>query len=192
MPRSASCARSGRPIVVAVNKIDLIARSGLLPILERYNREVPEAEIVPVSALTGENLDELVRVIKPMLPAGPPLMPPDQYTDQTERMLADEIVREKIFLAMREEVPFSTEVKVEQWTEERDRNLVRISALIVVEREAHKGIVIGAGGAMLKEIGTAARLELEQMLGCRVFLEMLVRVERNWTRNPRKLTEMGL
>jgi GTP-binding protein Era len=180
-----------RPTVIAINKIDLLARPKLLPLLDRFNREAFAAEIVPVSALTGENIDELVRVIKQMMPLGPPLMPADQYTDQTERALAAEVIREKIFLAMREEVPFSTEVKVESWSDEEERKLVKIAAEILVEREAHKGMVIGAGGLMLKRIGTEARLEIEELIGAHVFLELRVRVERNWTRDPRKLTEMG-
>ena len=181
-----------RPMFVAINKIDLLVRPKLLPLLEQCQRAAPEAEIVPVSALTGENIDALVRAIKQLMPFGPPLMPADQYTDQTERALAAEAVREQIFLAMREEVPFSTEVTVESWTEEQDRNLVKISAAIIVAREAHKGMMIGAGGRMLKQIGTAARLEIAALLGSRVFLELRVRVDRNWTRDPRKLAELGL
>jgi GTP-binding protein Era len=181
-----------RPTVVAINKIDLLARSKLIPLLEHCGRIAPVAEIVPVSAVSGENVEELVRVIKQMLPEGPPLMPADQYTDQSERTLAAEMVREQIFLAMREEVPFSTEVRVEDWSEERERSLIKISVVIVVERDAHKGMIIGAGGLMLKAIGTAARLEIEAILGAHVFLELLVKVERNWTRDPRKLAEMGL
>jgi GTPase len=181
-----------RPTIVAINKIDLMPRAQIIPIAEECHREAPEAEIVPISALTGENVDELVRVIKSMLPEGPPLMPSDQYTDQTERMLAAEIIREKLFIAMRQEVPFSTEVKVENWNEEPARNLIRISAVIVVERDSHKAMVIGAGGQKLKEIGTQARLELEQLLGSRVFLELFVKVEPGWTRSPRKLDELGL
>src|SRR5208337_3260981 len=124
------------------------------------------------------------RAIKAMLPEGPALMPADQYTDQSERALAAEVIREKIFLAMREEVPFSTEVRVENWSEEPDRKLIRISALILVERDSHKGMMIGAGGRTLKQIGTDARLDLEQLLGAHIFLELLVKVEPNWTRNP--------
>ena len=132
-----------------------------------------------------------MRVIKPLLPESPALMPEDEYTDQTERMIAEEIVREKIFLAMRQEIPFSTAVQVEQFVEEPDRNLAKISALIIVERESHKGMVIGAGGQQLKEIGTAARLELEEILGRHIFLERACRVERGWTGDPRRLKEMG-
>lgn len=181
-----------RPTIVALNKIDLISPADLIPMMQQCHLEAPEAEVVPLSALSGANVDELVRTIKPMLPEGAPLMPADQYTDQSERAMAAEAIREKVFLAMRQEVPFSTEVKVEQWAQGPQRKLVRIGAVIVVERDSHKGMVIGAGGRTLKEIGTGARLELEQMLGARVFLELLVKVDPNWTRDPRKLAEMGL
>jgi GTP-binding protein Era len=181
-----------RPAVVAVNKIDLAARERLMPLIQSVHDLIPRAEIVPVSALKGENLDELARVISSLLPESPPLMPGDEYTDQTERMLAEEIIREKIFLAMREEIPFSTAVQVENFIEETERNLAKIRALIIVGRESHKGMAIGAGGRQLKSIGTAARLELEEMLGRRIFLELHVKVEKGWTGDPRKLRELGL
>jgi GTP-binding protein Era len=184
-------AQLGRPVAIALNKIDLSSRERMMPMVQELHDALPAAEIVPISALKGENIDELVRVITAMLPQSPALMPGDEYTDQTERMIAEEIVREKIFLTMRQEIPFSTAVQVEQFVEETDRNLVRISTQIIVERESHKGMIIGAGGQQLKEIGTAARIELEEILGRKVFLEMHVRVERGWTSDPRKLKEMG-
>lgn len=182
----------GRPVAIALNKIDLSSRERMMPLVQELHEALPSAEIVPVSALKGKNVEELVRVIKAMLPESPVLMPGDEYTDQTERMIAEEIVREKIFLTMRQEIPFSTAVQVEQFVEEPERNLVKISTQIIVERESHKGMIIGAGGQQLKEIGTAARIELEEILGRKVFLEMRVRVERGWTSDPRKLKEMGL
>jgi len=184
-------AELGRPVVIAVNKIDLSSRERRMPMVQELHEALPSAEIVPVSALKGENVEELVRVIKTMLPESPALMPGDEYTDQTERMIAEEIVREKIFLTMRQEIPFSTAVQVEQFLEESEHNLVKISTQIIVERESHKGMMIGAGGQQLKEIGTAARIELEEILGRKVFLEMRVRVERGWTSDPRRLKEMG-
>jgi GTPase len=187
----AELALLGRPVAIALNKIDLSSRERMMPLVQELHEALPSAEIVPVSALKGENVDELVRVIKEMLPESPALMPGDEYTDQTERMIAEEIVREKIFLTMRQEIPFSTAVQVEQFVEEPDRNLVKIATQIIVERESHKGMIIGAGGQQLKEIGTAARIELEEILGRKVFLEMRVRVERGWTSDPRKLKEMG-
>ena len=180
------------PLIVVINKIDLIKREQLLPLIDEIGRALPNAEIVPVSALTGENTDELLATIRRRLPIGPSLMPEDEYTDQTERALAEEVIREKIFLKMREEIPFSTAVRVENFTEEPARNLKRISAVIIVERDSHKGMLIGAGGRMLKEIGTNARLELERMLGAKVFLELLVKVDENWTRDSRKAAEYAL
>jgi GTP-binding protein Era len=188
----AEAARLGRPTVVIINKIDLVRRAWLIPLAQECLRLVPGAEIVPVSALSGENVAELCTTLKGMLPAGPALLPEDQYTDQTERALVEEIIREKIFLAMRQEIPFSTAVKVEQFTELEDRGLVRIHATIIVDRDSHKGMMIGAGGRRLKEIGQAARLEIEQHLGMKVFLALNVKVEKDWTRDPRRLAELDL
>lgn len=182
----------GRPAAVVINKIDLVPRPLLIPLAQECLRMVPEGEIVPVSALSGENVDELLITLKRMLPAGPAMMPEDQYTDQTERLIVEEVIREKIFLAMRQEIPFSTAVKVEQFSEVEDRNLVRIAALIIVDREPHKGMIIGGGGQRLKQIGQDARLDIEERLGKRVFLELHVKVEKNWTRDPRRLSEFGL
>jgi GTPase len=180
------------PMIIVINKVDLVPRPELLPLIEQLHNEFPASEIVPVSALRGENVDELIATIKRMLPVGPSLMPEDEYTDQTERMIAEEAVREKIFLAMRQEIPFSTAVRVETFVDEPERKLKRIAVVIVVERESHKGMLIGAGGRTLKKIGTAARLELEEVFETRVFLEMRVKVEPGWTRDPRKVAEYGL
>ncbi len=188
---AADLAKLKTPAALVINKLDLVSRDRLMVLADEAHNVLPGAEVVPVSALTGENVDELVRVLKQLLPESPPLMPADEYTDQTERMIAEEIVREKIFLAMRQEIPFSTAVQVEQFIEEPERNLVKIAAVIIVERDSHKGMIIGTGGAQLKEIGTSARLELEQILGRRVFLETHVKVERGWTADPRKLKELG-
>jgi GTPase len=184
--------RFGRPVVVAINKIDLVRRDSLLPLVGEAHQAIAGSEIVPVSARSGENIDELVRVVKPLLPQGGPLMPAEEYTDQSERLLSEEIIREKLFIGMRQEIPFSTAVMVEQFTDEPVRRLTRISAVIIIERDTHKGMVIGAGGSMLKEIGTQARLELEEILGRRIFLELHVKVEKGWTSDPRKLKELGL
>lgn len=185
-------AKFGRPVVVAINKIDLVKRDSLLAIAEDAHGVSPESEIVPVSARTGENIDELLGVIKALLPLSRPLMPAEEYTDQSERTLSEEIIREKLFIQMRQEIPFSTAVTIEQFSDDQAHDLTRISAVIIVEREAHKAIVIGAGGRILKEIGTEARLELEGILGRRIFLELHVKVEKGWTGDPRKLKELGL
>src|ERR1700689_644727 len=140
-----------RPTVVAINKVDRVPRAQLLPLIEQINQGFPGAEIVPVSALNGENIDELLATMKRMLPESPALMPDDEYTDQTERMIAEEIVREKIFLKMRQEIPFSTAVRVENFEDDVERKLKRIGATVVVDRESLKGMLIGAGGRHPKE-----------------------------------------
>jgi GTP-binding protein Era len=178
--------------LLVINKIDLMARARLLPILEECARELPGVEIIPVSAKTGENVEELLRMLKSMVPKGPTLMSEEEYTDQSERTLAEEIIREKLFLKLEREIPFSTAVMVEAFGEDEEKKLIKIAATIIVDRESHKGIVIGAGGRMLKDVGTAARIELEEILGWKVFLELTVKLDRDWTRNPRKLQEMGL
>ncbi|HEY2664182.1 MAG TPA: GTPase Era [Candidatus Binataceae bacterium] len=182
-----------RPVIVAINKIDLVRRAALIAMVAECGLLMPESEIVPVSARTGENMEELVATIRKKLPAGPALMDPEQHTDQTARMIAEEIIREKIFVAMRKEIPFSTAVTVEDFAQEAEPpTLTRIAAVIVVERESHKGMVIGAGGRQLKQIGSEARLELEEVLGTRIFLQLTVKVEANWTRDPRRWSEFGL
>jgi GTPase len=183
--------RSGRPIVVALNKIDQMPREHLMAVLAELGKAVPSAEIVPISALKRQNLSELMRVIKAHLPESPPLMPEDEYTDQSERTIAEEIIREKIFLAMRQEIPFSTAVEVEEFSEVPERELTRISAAIIVERDAHKGMIIGAGGRQLKVIGSKARLELERIFARHIFLQLNVRVEKGWIDDPLRLKELG-
>jgi GTP-binding protein Era len=178
-------------LIVVINKLDLLPRPQLLPLIEQLHGEFPDAEIVPVSALRGDNVEELIATIKQMLPVGPVLMPEDQYTDQTERMIAEELVREKIFLAMRQEIPFSTAVRVEKFVDQPERRLKSISVLVIVERDSHKAMLIGARGRTLKQIGTAARLELENIFETRVFLTMVVKVEPGWTRDPRRVAEYG-
>ena len=178
-------------LIIVINKLDLVPRPHLLPLIEELHGDFPNAEIVPVSALRGDNVEELVATVKQMLPVGPALMPEDQYTDQSERMIAQELVREKIFLAMREEIPFSTAVRVEKFVDQPERRLKSISVLVIVERDSHKAMLIGARGRTLKQIGTAARLELENLFETRVFLTMVVKVEPGWTRDPRRVAEYG-
>ncbi len=179
------------PKVVAINKIDRTRRSSLLPLAEQCAHEVPQAEIVPISALTGENVERLLEVVRRFLPVGQALMPRGEYTDQSEAKIAQEIIREKIFFSVREEIPFSTAVRLDEFTLEGERRLLRIGATIVVERESHKGILIGADGLRLKRIGQSAREELEALLKQRIFLTLFVRTEKNWTRDPRKVAELA-
>ncbi len=183
---------SGKAALVLLNKIDLVSKSKLLPLMDRISSLFPGREIVPISALKGENLPLLVDLIVKSLPEGPRYYPEDEVTDQTERFIAAEMIREKIFLLMREEIPYGVAVVIEEFSEKPEKDLVVIKAAIHSERESHKPILIGKKGAMLKEIGTQARKELEGLLGCKVYLELFVKVDRGWTQNPNAIKEFGL
>ncbi len=189
-------ARSGKPAVLGVNKMDRAPRLALLPVIDAYKDLHAWTEIVPFSALTGENVDRLLAAIAQHLPeAEAPLFPPDVLTDQAERQLAAEYVREQVMVHTRDEIPYSCAVEVEEFDESdrRERGgLVRISAVIAVERDSQKGIVIGKGGAMLKRIGTRARENLERLLGCKVFLKLSVRVDERWSERDAALRRLGL
>lgn len=180
------------PVLVVLNKIDLVSKGKLLPLMERCAQLLPGKEIVPVSALRGEGISIILEIVEKWPPEGTPFFTEGEYTDQSERFLASEIVREKVFLLTREEIPYGVAVTIDEFSEKEDKNLIVISATIHTERDSHKGILIGKRGAMLKEIGQQARQELETLLGCRIFLELFVRVDPNWTQNPHLLTEMGL
>ena len=171
------------PTVLVLNKIDLLKdKSRLLALLERYRGLHDFAEYIPLSAVSGENLDRLREAIAARLPEGPAYFPPDHMTDQPERFLAAELVREKILHETRQEVPHSVAVLVDQW--EESGGLIRIFATIYVERDGQKGIVIGAGGAMLKRVGTLAREEMERFFGKKIFLDLHVKVQAEWREKP--------
>lgn len=178
--------------LILLNKMDLISRGKLLPLMERCSVLLPAREIIPISALKGENVSLVLEQIEKFLPAGPRYYPEGEVTDQTERFVASEIIREKIFLLTREEIPYGTAVSIDEFVEKEEKKLVVIKATIHVEREAHRPILIGKKGAMLKEIGIQARGELESLLGCKLFLELFVKVQRGWTQDPHALTELGL
>jgi GTP-binding protein Era len=181
------------PLVVALNKVDEVAdKSRLLPVLARYAEKLPGAELIPVSALRHDGLERLEAAVLSRLPEGPPLYPADTLSDQAERFLAGEVIREKLIMATRQEVPFSLAVVIEAWEEpQAEGKALKLSAVVHVERESQKGIVIGKGGRVLKDVGTKARLELEKMFGVKVFLSLFVRVEENWTNDPRRLAKLG-
>jgi GTP-binding protein Era len=169
----------GPPAIAVFNKIDALkAKHDLLPLLEEYPKHHAFAEYIPVSATAGEGLDELRAQIVKRLPEGPEYFPPDHVTDQPARFLAAELIREKILLATRQEVPHATAVFVDKW--EETPKLVRISATIMVERDGQKAIVIGSKGAMLKQIGTLAREEMEALFDIRIYLDLHVKVESGW------------
>jgi len=179
-----------RPVVAVVNMVDKVRPAArLLPYLERLAGERPFAALVPVSAATGRNLPELLRVLLAQLPEGPPLYPEDQLTDRDERFFAAELLREKIFRELGEELPYHCEVVVDRFREEG--RLRRIDATLWVEREAHRPIILGAGGARLKRIASAARRDMEQMFGGKVYLQTWVKVKARWSENERLLRELG-
>lgn len=180
------------PVFVLLNKIDLVSKGRLLPLIQRCSEMLPGKEIMPISALKGDNLPLLLELIEKGLPEGPKLFLEGEYTDQSERFLASEIIREKIFLLTREEIPYGVAVTIDEFTEKEEKNLIVINATVHTERDSHKGILIGKRGAMLKEIGTKAREELEALLGCKIFLELFIRVDEGWTKDPNALREMGL
>jgi len=170
------------PVFLLLNKIDRVAKPRLLPLIDRYRRAFEFAEIFPISARSGEGCLDLVNGWLRYLPEAPPYFPPEQFTDQPERFLAAEIVREKAILATREEVPHAIAVLVDNFEEEP--RLIKIRATVYVEREGQKGILIGKGGETMKKIGTQARQELESILGAHIFLELFVKVQPNWRQNP--------
>jgi GTP-binding protein Era len=171
------------PAIAVLNKVDRVApKEKLLEVITRYQQLHDFAAFIPISALRGEGLDELRKEILARLPAGPAMFPEDYVTDQPERFLAAELIREQVLKLTREEVPHAVAVLVEKW--EDTPKLVRIAATIYVERAGQKTIVIGAGGAMLKRIGTSARLQIETLMGKKVFLETFVKVQPNWREDP--------
>jgi GTP-binding protein Era len=175
-----------------LNKIDLVSKAKLLPLIQRSAELLPGKEIIPISALKGENLPLVLELVEKGLPDGQKLFPEGEFTDQSERFIAAEFIREQVFLLTREEIPYGVGVSIDEFTEKEEKNLIVIKATIHTERESHKPILIGKRGAMLKEIGRRARQELEALLGCKIFLELFIRVDQGWTQNPYALTEMGL
>ncbi len=178
------------PVLVGLNKIDLVQKSALLPLLEQVSRLLPERDVIPLSALTGENTAELLSSLMAVLPAGPALYPDDNITDQSERVLAQEMVREQLFFHTQQEIPYRTAVIIERFEEPAEKPLLRMYATIHVERPSQKAIVIGQKGVRLKKIGQAARLRMEAFFGCRVYLELFVKVSKGWTNSRGMLREL--
>lgn len=182
----------GAPTLLAVNKIDLLSPSQVEEVAVRYRERFPYERVIPISALLGQGVEELEEAILSLLPEGPMLFPEDMVTDQSERLLAQEIIREKIFHYTHQEVPYCCAVTVEEFREEPQKNLLYIQATINVERDSQKGIVIGKGGRMLKQIGTAARRELEEIFGKKIYLDLWVRVQEDWREKDLVLKDFGL
>jgi GTPase len=180
------------PLVLVINKVDLVGRPKLLPQIEAWSRRAAFADIVPVSARTGENVDRLEQVLLERLPEGEPMYPTDYLTDQPERFFLAETVREKVLELTHAEIPFASAVIVDRFEEPDDSGLMRLYCSIIVERESQKPILIGRGGEMIKRIGTAARQDLETFFETKVFLDLRVKVRAEWREDERLLDEMGL
>ncbi len=178
------------PVVIAINKIDKLKRKeSLLPLIEEYSKHELVKEVVPISALKGVNVDELLQVIIDLLPEGEPYFPQDMLSDQNERFFVEEIIREKIFELYREEVPYASTVVIDEFQEKEKKHYIR--AIIYVESEGEKGIIIGKGGEKIKKLGIKAREEIELLLGHPVYLELWVKVRKGWRKKPEILREFG-
>ena len=184
--------RARAPVILALNKIDAIAKHRLLPLMDWYRQQRDFAGLVPVSALTGDGVSDLEGEIRDHLPEGEPLFPDDYVTDQPERVMVAETVREKLLRETRAELPFASAVVVDRFEEPDPRGIMRLYCSIVVDRDTHKPIVLGRRGSRIKRIGTEAREELEQLFGARVYLDLHVRVRPGWRESERMLRELGL
>ncbi|MDD4170446.1 MAG: GTPase Era [Desulfotomaculaceae bacterium] len=178
------------PVLLVINKIDLVRREELLPLIESYSKLYRFAEIVPVSALSGENLDHLLDVVTGYMPAGPKYYPEDMVTDRPEEFIMAELIREKVLDLTGQEVPHSVAVIIEN-VQERPNNVVAVQAVIYTERESQKGILIGKGGRMLKKIGILAREDMEKLLGSKIFLKLWVKVRTDWRNKEAQLKNLG-
>lgn len=178
-----------RPVILVLNKVDLVNKMKLLPVIETYARMFSWTEVVPVSAQTGDNIQRLLAVTVPHLPEGEGAYDDDTVTDQSMRTLAAEMIREKLLRQTHEEIPYSLAVEIEEFIEEG--KLARIAASVLVERESHKAIVIGKHGERLKTVGTEARIEMERLFGMKVFLKLWVKVREAWREDEHALVELG-
>ena len=183
--------KTKNPVLLVINKIDTIPKDKLLPLIDGYSKICPFASIVPVSALKGDGVEALMGEIPALLPEGPRYYPEDQLTDVPERFIVAEMIREQVLMRTKDEVPYGVAIVVERFQENPVKNMVGISAVINVERDSQKGILVGKGGTMIRHIGQGARKEIERMLGIKVHLELFVRVQKNWTSSGRMLKEFG-
>ena len=181
------------PVFLVINKIDQIHPDELIKIIDSYTEEYDFAEIIPISALQGNNVDNLLETVQKYLPEGPQYYPADQVTDHPERFIISELIREKVLHLTREEIPHSIAVVIENIKKEEDteKEMIRVQATIIVERDSQKGIVIGKKGALLKEVGTRARKDIEMLLGTNVYLELWVKVQKDWRNKSAHLKDYG-
>ncbi|MGP4074441.1 GTPase Era [Halobacillus sp. K22] len=183
--------RVNQPVFLIINKIDQVHPDQLLPLIEQYKEKLDFEEIIPISALEGNNVNHLLNVLKGHLPEGPQFYPEDQITDHPERFVISEFIREKVLHLTHEEIPHSIAVVIEGIEPRENKNAVYIQAAIIVERKSQKGIIIGKQGSMLKEIGKRARHDIESLLGSKVFLELWVKVQKDWRNRQVQLSDFG-
>ena len=180
-----------KPTFLVINKIDMGRRERLLPIMDEYGTKLLFEDVIPISALKGDGVEILLKALKSRLKEGPPFFPTDMKTDQSETFLISETIREKIYSHTSKELPYSSAVTVESMKEIKEKNLLSVSATIHVESNSQKAILIGRNGKMIKAIGQSARFELEGLFGIHIFLDLRIRVEKNWSRDPRALRRLG-
>ncbi|MBW1726767.1 MAG: GTPase Era [Deltaproteobacteria bacterium] len=180
-----------QPVVLVLNKTDLVKKPLLLTIIDKWSKAHSFEAIIPVSAILGTQIEELIESMEALLPQGPPFFPEDTLTDLPERFFAAEMIREKVFRLTGQEIPYSTAVTIDSFSQEKKGALVKIHATIHVERTSQKGMIIGKNGSKLKMIGTEARKEIEQMVGTKVFLKIFVRVHKNWGKDTKALRKFG-
>jgi len=180
-----------KPVILAVNKIDLVDKLPVLEVIDKWSHLYEFEELIPVSARNGIQIEELISAMTGILPAGPPYFPEDTLTDATERFITAELIREQVFRLTGEEIPYATAVTIDTFKEKKEGRLVNIEATIHLERDSQKGIVIGQKGSKLKQIGTRSREQIEHMLGCKVYLKLFVRVQKNWRKDTRAIRRFG-
>ena len=180
-----------KPVILLLNKIDLVKKNDLLNQIDHWSKTYAFEDIIPVSAAKGTQIDRLIALLEEKVPKGPPFFPEDALTDQPERFIASEMIREKIFRLTGEEIPYSTAVTIDEFKEEKNGSLIRIHASIHMERASQKGIIIGKKGRMLKSIGEKSRLEMERFFNTKIFLKLFVRVQKNWRKDTRALKKFG-
>jgi GTP-binding protein Era len=184
--------KNGKPILFLINKVDHADQRNILPYMDQVMRELSPASVIPISAIAGHGLNHVEAEILKHLPEGPVYFPEDQVTDRSERFFASEVIREKIMALTREEVPYSVTVLIEEFLEPKEtdrKKIVKIRAAIIIDKDSQKAILVGHGGSMIKKIGQASRVELEKFLEMPVYLDLFVRVEKDWSRDPKKVKE---
>ncbi len=180
-----------QPVVLAMNKIDLIEKSGLLEIIAKWSSVYGFKDVVPISAQYGTQVEDLITAIEKILPNGPPFFPEDTLTDVSERFIVAELIREQVFRMTGEEIPYATAVTVDTFKAKKEGRLISIEATIHLERDSQKGIIIGKHGGKLKQIGTQSREQIEQLLGTKVFLKLFVRIQKNWRKDTKAIRRFG-